>query len=66
MVIASSIIAIAVSVFMVYVGLNHNPMGDFCTNPGEPNCNINLIYTGALSWFTPTFTVSFVILLFCY
>ncbi|MCP5002386.1 MAG: hypothetical protein GY941_00305 [Planctomycetes bacterium] len=62
--VASAIIGISLSMFMVYVGLKHNPMGEFCTNPGEVSCNIDLSYTFTLAafWFLPSFVVTFCIL----
>ena len=41
--------------YIVYAAINHNPMGAYCTNPGEVNCNLDYLNLLGLwgFWFIP-------------
>lgn len=48
----------------VFVGIKHNPMGEFCIGNDIDNCRIDWIYASQLwfFWFTPVFLIQTVIL----
>jgi hypothetical protein len=59
----AALIAALVSIIMMRIALDHNPMGEYCEWPDIPNaeqCDIQwgrLLLLGAI-WFTATFTVA--------
>ncbi len=63
----AAFIAAAVACFMLYAGFAHNAMGEFCTNSGELDCNIDWYYAISLwvCWLIPVFGITFIILLGC-
>jgi hypothetical protein len=39
--------------YILYIGLNHNAMGEFCTDPNADICSIDYVYAFGIwaSWF---------------
>ncbi len=55
-----AIIACIISGYILYIGLKHNAMGEFCIDPSAQSCEIDYFYT--LGIFTSWFLVIMVLL----
>ncbi|WP_133251219.1 hypothetical protein [Pokkaliibacter plantistimulans] len=60
----SVFLSTAVSLYMAYAALQHNPMGEYCTYISDPsanaNCTMNLgpLMGVFISWFVVSFLIS--------
>jgi hypothetical protein len=53
----SALVSMALGLLMVYIGLQHNPMGEFCMNQNQSDCRLDWLYIMGLwlSWFIVLF-----------